>query len=264
MTSPARAHRIAVLAGAAILAAGSIGRAADRPQEGKEATEYELLRAKFGVHRAQLKQIESTEDKIAKKREMLPEYDDYIYGVLSAAEDSGLALQDEIFANLMVWQLDVGNFSSAFTMAEHILEHNIDLPTRFKSSPATFLIDTVSTAAIKAYTLSDEFPVEHLQRASALTFTHDVFDQARANLHKAIGLLLMREADRLMDNKEASVSAPSAARREALKHLRRAYELNTNCGVKKEIGVLTRLLKKEPVEPETNGETDAPADTSDT
>jgi hypothetical protein len=61
--------------------------------------------------------------------------------------------------------------------------------------------------------------VAQLNEVAQLTASHDMHDQVRAKLHKAIGYTLERDDD-----------SPAA-----LEHLRRALELDERAGVKQDI-----------------------------
>ncbi|MFH4410280.1 phage terminase small subunit, partial [Acinetobacter baumannii] len=73
----------------------------------KNATAYELQLMQLNNDRARLKQIQSTENKIKLKAELLPTYAPYIDGILEA--QSGV--QDEILTEMMIWNIDTSNFS---------------------------------------------------------------------------------------------------------------------------------------------------------
>ncbi|MFX8102743.1 phage terminase small subunit, partial [Acinetobacter baumannii] len=76
--------------------------------------------------------IQSTENKIKLKAELLPTYAPYIDGILEA--QSGV--QDEILTEMMIWNIDTSNFSRALQIAEYVLVHNLALPDRFERTPA--------------------------------------------------------------------------------------------------------------------------------
>ncbi|WP_264753712.1 phage terminase small subunit, partial [Acinetobacter baumannii] len=93
---------------------------------------YELQLMQLNNDRARLKQIQSTENKIKLKAELLPTYAPYIDGILEA--QSGV--QDEILTEMMIWNIDTSNFSRALQIAEYVLVHNLALPDRFERTPA--------------------------------------------------------------------------------------------------------------------------------
>ncbi|PSJ22122.1 terminase [Halomonas sp. ND22Bw] len=232
MHSPARKHYQRVTAAKA---AGTA--TPGRPQTGEQ---YELHAAALYEARRTLKGIKSTEQKIAKKRELLPEFDAYVAGVLEA----GSGAQDDVVMTVMIWRLDVGDLAGALAIAEYALRHGLDAPDRFERDTASILAEQLAEEAIKQL----EAPVQdseeartaaanqaaelamHLGRAEALTRDADMHDPVRAKLHKALGY-----AQRARGGHAA----------EALEHLRRALELNDRVGVKKDIEKLERELKQQ-------------------
>src|SRR5690349_3085935 len=114
--SLAREHRMRCAA-AALAAAASASPAAKIPETGPVATAYELMRAKLGQDLAQLREIQSIEKKIECKRTLLPSYDPWIEGVLTAAEQEGSrGVQDEVLVQIMIWRIDVGDFAGAMPL----------------------------------------------------------------------------------------------------------------------------------------------------
>ncbi|WP_046080001.1 phage terminase small subunit [Halomonas sp. HG01] len=232
MTSPARKHYQRVTAAKAAGAADP-----GRPQTGEQ---YEIHAAALWEARRTLKGIKSTEQKIAKKRELLPEFESYVTGVLEA----GSGAQDDVVMTVMIWRLDVGDLAGALAIAEYALRHGLDAPDRFERDTASILAEQLAEEAIKQL----EAPVQdseeartgaanaaaelamHLSRAEALTRDADMHDPVRAKLHKALGY-----AQRARGGHAA----------EALEHLRRALELNDRVGVKKDIEKLERELKQQ-------------------
>ncbi|MBB3141199.1 phage terminase small subunit [Halomonas organivorans] len=232
MQSPARNHYARV---SAAQAAG----AAD-PESQQNGEQYEIHAAALYEARRTLKGIKSTEQKIAKKREILPEFDAYVAGVLEA----GTGAQDDVLMTVMIWRLDVGDLDGALAIAEYALRHGLDAPDRFERDTASILAEQLAEEAIKQL----EAPVQdteearavaanaaaelamHLSRAEALTHDADMHDPVRAKLHKALGY-----AERARGGHAA----------EALEHLRRALELNDRAGVKKDIERLERQVRDE-------------------
>jgi hypothetical protein len=245
--SPAQRHRAIVVAGLAILAAGAPvnGVAPDRPETGPEATEYDLLRARFGADLDTLRDIKAEDGKVAAKVKMLPAYADHIDAVLRAADESGKGVQDEVFVMLMIWQFDVGAWDAGLIMAEHVLKYGLSMPERFSRSAATVITEQPAEAALKAASLNEDFPLDVLQHVQQLTGNDDVNGIVRAKLHKAIAQQLVRVAVKAA---EAPADAPAGGARgayeQALTHFKEALRLHTNSGVKKDIERVTAALKK--------------------
>ncbi|WP_413615761.1 phage terminase small subunit [Halomonas cupida] len=228
--SPARRHFQRITA----------AQAAGDAQPGKPQTgqQYELFATALWEARQALKGIKSVEAKVARKRELLPQFAPYVDGVLSA----GAGAQDDVLVTVMLWRLDVGDIAGALTIAEYAIEHGLDTPDRFERDTASLVAEQVAEEALKQLQANrDEGEasdsgdaaahlVMHLVTAEALTRDADMHDQVRAKLHKALGYAY-RDKGNSLD--------------EALKHLRRALELNDKVGVKKDIEQLERLAKQQ-------------------
>lgn len=237
--SLARRHRerchAAALAGTGIPVAESA-----RPLP--EATEYELMLAQLGEDLRTLSNIQSIERKIEVKREMIARYDAWIEGALRAGCDGGKAVQDEIVTTMLVWHIDIGSWIMALQLAVHVLHHGLALPERYKRTPATLIAEEIADAS-----LADVNAVDHgtLIAAFGVTERHDMPDQVRAKLNKAIGRKLMQEADAFDPDADNVVAGGKAALlNAALDALRRALKLDEKSGVKKDIESLERELKK--------------------
>jgi hypothetical protein len=84
-----------------------------------------------------------------------------------------------------------------------------------------------------------------LEETLALTADHDMPDQVRAKLHKAIGLAFQAEAEAFDPEAESQRAGGKRALVDAaLTHLTRALELDGSAGVKKAVERLTADLKK--------------------
>ena len=80
----------------------------------EKGSAYELIMAKLHSDVQRLKQIQSIELKIKAKKEILPDYQPWIDGVL----ESGKGAQDAVLMTILVWHIDVGNYDEAFRIAE--------------------------------------------------------------------------------------------------------------------------------------------------
>lgn len=233
--SPARRHYQQATA------AQAAGAADPRAAQGGE--QYELHAAALWEARRTLKGIKSLEAKVAKKRELLPEFEAYVAGVL----EGGQGAADDVLMTVMLWRLDVGDLEGGIEVAEYALRHGLDTPDRFERDTASIVAEQVAEEALARLeaTEGETLPevaadlVMHLARAEALTADADMHDQIRAKLHKALGY-----AHRDSRNLE-----------EALEHLRRALQLNERVGVKKDIEKLERELKHQ----NASGQGNAPA-----
>ncbi|MGX5886863.1 phage terminase small subunit, partial [Burkholderia gladioli] len=214
INTPARAHFARVTAARAAAAAA--------PGETMEGvTPYELMLAKLARDRLALKAVQSTAKKVGMKRKLLPEYVDYVAGVLEA----GRGAQDAVLGWIMLWRIDVGDYAGALPIARYALTHGLTMPEPFDRSVAAVVAEQYADAALTAFLEKDTFDAEALVAINELTANRDMHDQVRAKLYKAIGYAL-QESD------------PAAA----LGHLRAALKLNERVGVKRDIDRLQQQL----------------------
>ncbi len=187
-----------------------------------DATQYELHLVNLATHKRRLKKIQSIERKIEVKREIVGEYDAYIKGVI----ESGAGVQDDVLTTVMVWRIDIGDTTGALAIAEYALEHGIKTPEQYNRDTATLVAEEIAEISIKD---GDAIPLNDLNTTELLTSSHDMPDEVRAKLHKALGWRMVAEG----------------MKAEGLGELRRALQLHDRVGVKKDIERLSRELRKE-------------------
>jgi hypothetical protein len=214
MKSPAQRHFERVTAAQAAAVAGPHGSLAG-------ASAYELMLARLATDRRRLREIASIERKREVKRELLPEYADYIAGALAG----GRGAQDDVLTTVMIWRIDAGDYAGALDVARYALAHRLTLPDQFDRPLATALAEEFADAALAAFKLGEPFDIGLLAGIERLTAPFDMHDQVRAKLHKALGLALQ--------------SSDTAS---ALEHLRRALQLDERAGVRKDIARLQARL----------------------
>ncbi|MGL6524002.1 phage terminase small subunit [Aeromonas hydrophila] len=155
---------------------------------------------------------------------MLPVYKPWIDGLL-AADRGG---QDDVLVTVMLWTLDTGDLEGAFNMADYVIRHGLSTPDRYERTAATLIAEEVADTGIKLQEAGTG-PSYGLLCAYLELLTHcDIFDQVRAKLHKAVGRAALAEG----------------FKEQAAQHYRRAIELHDKVGIKKELEVLERELKK--------------------
>lgn len=176
-----------------------------------------------------LKEIRSIDLKVAAKREMVPEYMDWIIALLVADQGVGTGLIADVAPTVMVWLIDTGDFSNALDIGEFLLRHKVAMPSRYNRDVATVLVEEIATAALKAQGADASFPVEILNRVADLTGHLDIHDEVRAKLLKAIGNEQLREAE---DSPADDAMAAYAA---AVSTLNEAQRLHERVGVKDKI-----------------------------
>lgn len=213
--------------------------AAADPFGGASGGQHQLMLAQLHAHQRQLKDIQSTEKKIEAKHKLLPQYQEYLAGVLAA--DAGM--QDPVVTTLLVWLLDTGHYPPALELAAYCLRHKLQLPDRFNRNVPTLLLDEVSDAALKGQ-LHGVDALAILAQVDLLTHGLDAHDQARAKLHKAIGWAAMGKTHTQDLNADEIKQLQLDKVHIALQHLQRATTLNDKAGVKKDVERLERRLKE--------------------
>lgn len=225
--------------------------------EGPDARAYQLQLASLGNDERRLKSFQSVERKIDAKREMLPAYAPWVDGRLAAVAGGGQAVDDAVLATVMVWRMDVGDWAGGLQLAEHVLRHGLKLPARFTRTPAVLVAETVANAACAAHEVKASFGLAELLFTGSIVAGHDMPDEVRARLHKAVGQELVRLADEAapigsLDPQVAQAvslgvidGSPAAYREAALLQLRRARELDGRAGVAALINRLEREQAKE-------------------
>lgn len=227
MTSPARAHKLRVLAELS-------ARAAPHGQEVRGSA-YELMMRQLAEHKRLLRGIQSVERKIEAKRELLPVYDEYLTGAL----EGGQGGHDMVLVTLMVWHMDTGSWLRALELSRYVIDNGLAMPADYSRTPAVILIDSAATAALDGKLFGDE-AVRVLAEVAQLTEGQDAPDQARAKLLKAIGYALI---GRTPSHTPDYTTVDETKARAAMAHLTRANELFAQVGVKKDMEKLERRLK---------------------
>lgn len=221
MKSPARHHYLRHQAAAHAASA-------DTGDSLASASAYELMLAKLAEDRRRLKGIQSIEGKAKLKFELLPDYAPWIQGVL----ENGRGSQDDVLMTVMIWFLDAGIWRGALEIAEYALAYKLIMPDQYQRTVATAVAEEIAEQAIKLLVIADHpaIDVGALLHVERLVADHDMPDEVRAKLHKAIGYALRESPD-------------FEEKLKALEHLQRALQLNDKAGVKKDIEQLERELK---------------------
>lgn len=186
------------------------------------ANAYELMLLQLAEHRRRLKQVQSIDRKIEAKRAFLPHYGPWVDGVLEADRGG----QDDVLVTVMVWRIDIGDLAGALPLVAYTLRHGLTMPDQYKRGIACVAAEEFAEAALKQITLKQAPDTSALLQVAELTAEHDMPDEVRAKLHKAIGYALR------------DTNAP-----DALAHLLQALGLHEKVGVKKDIERLEREIK---------------------
>lgn len=197
---------------------------------------YELMLSKLTQDRVRLKQIQSVEQKIEIKRQILPEYADYVIGVL----EGGTGAQDEVLTRVMVWLIDVGDIAGALLIADYVLRHNLALPDKFRRTLGCMIAEEVAEhAASQLLAVAEPVRLDLLARTQELVAGQDMPDEVRAKLEKVIARTMLLEV-----NPDDPSSTDKTWLEQARAHFQRALELHEKCGVKSDIQSVDRALKK--------------------
>ncbi|PJI89076.1 terminase [Sphingomonas koreensis] len=242
MVSPFRRHqqRVHALAAGSLVAADS-----DAPPPVEEGTpqgqEYAALKVLLHDNLRQLSDVASIEARNPMKAEFAKAFAPWIEGAIAAGIE-GRAAQDEILIQNMIWAIDYRDFDYALWLGEHALRHRLAMPERFNRTVACFLAEEIATIS-----LDQQDAVSHaeLLRVGVMIDGHDMPDPAKAKLFKAWSRSFARQAeafDPAADNAPAGGKASYVE--SALGAAKRAFELDRNVGVKKDIERLERQLKE--------------------
>ncbi|MEI7176015.1 terminase endonuclease subunit [Pectobacterium carotovorum] len=214
MLSPAQRHMMRV----------SAAEASQRENDPlRQATGYEQMLFRLAADKRTLKQVRSKERKAEIKSGMLSGYAPWVAGVLA----SGRGAQDAVLMTVMVWKLDAGDVPGALEIARYALAHKLVMPEGYTRPTPYLLAEEVADAATRAHTAGQAVNIELLIETLTLIDAEDMPDEVRAKLHKIIGLILR-----------------SGKPEQALFHLKRAFQLDSRSGVKKDIERLETALRK--------------------
>lgn len=201
---------------------------------------YELMLAKLQQDQLRLKQVQSNQNKALLKAELLPEYADYVAGVLAG----GKGAQDDVFVTVMLWRFDAGDFAGGLQAAAYVLQHDLKMPERFNRTTGCVVAEEIAEAALRALKAGEAFDIEVTLQANELTASHDMPDAARAKLMLAIGRLYALKV------KDDASGQDLGNLINAKEYLTKAISLYSACGAKKDLERVDRLLKKHA---DTNG-----------
>lgn len=231
----------------ASVAAGGAPRALGGAQAAA-TSEERLQLAELGDCLRQLKQIQAREAKIARKREMIAIFDQWVAGILDAHKAGAPAVQDDIVLTMMVWALDIEDHDRALPLIAYVLDNNLAMPERYSRTAPTVIAEIAAEAAIARIGRGDTPSIDFLQLVEESTADHDMIDEVRAKLHKAIGLTLVRLATPPEGETDAEASDRAGGIRAALDgavtHFKAALRRHQKVGVKKDLEKAERDLVK--------------------
>ena len=251
--SPAQRDHQKKLAALAVQKTQPEETAPERIVNSPEELSYRLLLQSLGEYDRKIQSITNRADKIAFKREIMPEFIAHIDGLIEGMKTNNAAVQDEIFAYYMVWSIDVGDYEKGLEMAALAFKFDIKLPHRFKSELQVFIIETFTRLADDAITLNENFPINYLVQIDEMLNGVDLADQKRAKLYKSIGLLHLNQARALKakiteelkgHNDEFDLLHYEAEEanqaQDAYEYLKKASSLHQDFGAKSELKSLAK------------------------
>ncbi|WP_313473149.1 phage terminase small subunit [Rouxiella badensis] len=193
-----------------------------------DQTAYEQILHRLRIDQNRLKGIQANRAKAEEKQKLLPDYQGWVDGTLAA--DSGQA--DDVLTRVMLWHVDAGNIAEALRIGEYVIRHKLAMPDKFNRTAAVTLMDEICDPVLAAFKAAPNVAtvnVDLLKALDGLTANEDAPEAVRAKLWKAIGYTL----------RTAEATQP-----EALEYLQKAIAEFSDIGVKRDIELLTRLLKK--------------------
>lgn len=221
MLSPARRHRLTVLAAlAAVKTESEFGGVR------QDASVYQLQLTELKNDQHVLRGIASEIERAKAKAEVIPKHMPYVDGVI--ASDAKLE-SDDVITTIMLWCLDVGEYAEGLRIAEYALKHNLKMPDAFSRNTAAIVAEEIGNAARVKFKTGEIFDLNILEQANNLTATFDIHDEIRAKLYLAIGRSFL----------QLEQFAP------AVEFLTLAIKRNENCGGKPDLQKADKALKKQ-------------------
>ncbi|MCU4561646.1 phage terminase small subunit [Acinetobacter pittii] len=202
------------------------------------AYEQQLLQLNSDKNR--LKNIQSKQNKIELKRQLLPNYKPYVEGILEVKP----GVQDAVITEILVWAIDIGEYEFALDIAEYVLEHGLKLPDRFERSEACFITEDIADEFLKTLKTDVAVDITVLERLeqlitdeSLVQSKRDMPDEVKAKLYLALGKTEMRfvTGEELIDLVHAT---------RARDFLDQACKLDDKCGGRTDLNKMTKLASK--------------------
>ncbi|MFW2037791.1 phage terminase small subunit [Acinetobacter ursingii] len=204
---------------------------------------YEQQLMQLNSDKNRLKNIQSKQNKVELKRQLLPNYKPYIQGILEVKP----GVQDAVVTEILVWAIDIDEYDFALDLAEYVLKYGLKLPDRFERSEACFITEDIAEAFLKVmktdvvisekdfyqlYRLDDLINDESLESSK-----RDMPDEVKAKLYLALGKANMR-----FITGESELDFAYAAH--AQNFLEKAVKLDDKCGGRTDLNKMTKLFTK--------------------
>ncbi|EPA9105845.1 phage terminase small subunit [Acinetobacter nosocomialis] len=205
------------------------------------AYEQQLLQLNSDKNR--LKNIQSKQNKIELKRQLIPNYKPYVEGILEVKP----GVQDAVITEILVWSIDIGDFDFALDIAEYILKYGLKLPDRFERSEACFITEDIAEEFLKLLKTEagiDQKGLDQLVRLERLITDEslpqnrlDMPDEVKAKLYLALGKGEMQFLTGDVEN-----DLPRAVH--AQNWLEKALDLDDKCGGRTDLNKMSKLATK--------------------
>lgn len=191
-------------------------------------SEYEKMLLLLSRVKKDLKGVQSLRKKNKIKKTYLKDFKPWLDGAIQ-----GNGVQDDILTQWFVWLLDIEEFSLVENIATYCIKFELALPLEFNRNLPTFYVDTLAEIAKVKRLLGKPLPLKILKTATKLTAKCDIPEIALAKLWREIGL---------RQEKRGSACA--------IQSLRKALELNINCGAKTTYNKLLRKQEQQKKNPQ--------------
>ena len=201
---------------------------------------YEQQLMQLNSDKNRLKNIQSKQNKVELKRQLLPNYKPYLHGILEVKP----GVQDAVVTEMLVWSIDVGEYDFALDLAEYVLEHGLKLPDRFERSEACFITEDIADEFLKVLKTDVSIDITVLERLESLITDEsldkskrDMPDEVKAKLYLALG-----KAEMHLITGEQLVDLVHATR--ARDFLEQACKLDDKCGGRTDLNKMTKFVTK--------------------
>lgn len=211
-------------------------------------TAFELQIVQLNNDRQRLKQIQSTEAKVVLKKALLPNHLPYVEGILEANK----AIQDEVFMTILVWCIDVGDYTKALQLAEFALRNNMIMPDSFKRNTATYVVETIAETFLKKLKTNIDVDVNILWKLESIleNFSNETLnmpDQVSAKFNVAIGKAELKYIKAEIDKNGIDGYTPEWVLHHSqyAKNLfEKALLLDEKCGCRADLKAIEKILEQ--------------------
>lgn len=191
---------------------------------------YEQQLLQLNSDRLRLKNMQSDQLRIEFKKQNIANHLPYVQGILAVKPQ----VQDEIITEIMVWAIDIADYSLALELADYVLSSGLKLPDRFGRSEACFITEAISESFLKQLKANVEIDISILQRLELLMTderlpvdVRDMPDEVKAKLYLALGRASLKHNQY----------------HQAQQYLERALDLHEHCGGKTDLNNAIKQLK---------------------